>query len=36
MSFLAAFLNFVGLVLLWQIEWNFGKGFIGSHFELEF
>ena len=36
MSFVEAILNFVGLFLLWQVDWNFVNGFFGTHFELEF
>ena len=36
MSFLSAILNFVGLFLLKQIDWNFVHGFFCSHLELEF
>ena len=36
MSFLLAILNFVGLSLLWQIDWNSVYVFFGSHFKLEF
>ena len=33
---MAAILNFVGLFLLGQIDWNFTYEILGSHSELEF
>ena len=34
--FVATILNFVGLFLLWQNDWNFEYEFFGSQLEREF